>query len=62
MVKAVLFDFWGTLVENGTRSPTREAQKIFRVRMHYREFIGPSPAQSTESQTDRLEIDNRLFD
>mgnify|MGYP001564463275 CR=1 FL=1 len=41
MVKAVLFDFWGTLVENGTRSPTREAQKIFRVRMHYREFIGP---------------------
>lgn len=39
MVKAVLFDFWGTLVENGTRSPTREAQKIMRARMHYRQFI-----------------------
>jgi len=41
MVKAVLFDFWGTLAENGTRSPTREAQKIVRARMHYREFIVP---------------------
>lgn len=41
MVKAVLFDFWGTLVENGTRSPTREAQKIMRARVHYRDFIVP---------------------
>jgi putative hydrolase of the HAD superfamily len=39
MVKAILFDFWGTLVENGTHSPTREAQKIMRARMHYRQFI-----------------------
>jgi 2-haloalkanoic acid dehalogenase type II len=41
MVKAVLFDFWGTLVENGTTSPTREVLRIIRVRRPFREFIGP---------------------
>jgi HAD superfamily hydrolase (TIGR01662 family) len=41
MVKAILFDFWGTLVENGTTSPTREVLRIMRVHRPFREFIGP---------------------
>ncbi len=40
-VKLVLFDFWGTLVENGTQSPAREAHRIMRVRRPFREWIGP---------------------
>jgi len=39
MVKAVLFDFWGTLAENGAYSPTKGTLKILRVRMDFKEFI-----------------------
>lgn len=38
MVKAVFFDFWGTLVENGTYSPLRQTYKALRVRMPFGEF------------------------
>lgn len=41
MVKAILFDFWGTLVENGTASPTREICRILRVSMPFKDFIVP---------------------
>ena len=40
MVKAVLFDFWGTLVENGVfPSPVRQVKYILRLRMPFQEFI-----------------------
>ena len=39
MVKAILFDFWGTLVENGTYSPLRQTYNILRVRMKFSEFV-----------------------
>jgi HAD superfamily hydrolase (TIGR01549 family) len=40
MIKGVLFDFWGTLVENGIfPSPVRQVLYILRVRMPFREFI-----------------------
>ncbi|HJX05503.1 MAG TPA: HAD family hydrolase [Candidatus Nanoarchaeia archaeon] len=40
MIKGVLFDFWGTLVENGIfPSPVRQVMFILRVRMPFREFI-----------------------
>ena len=39
MIKAVLFDFWGTLVENGTYSPLRQTYNILRVRMSFSEFV-----------------------
>lgn len=40
MMKAVLFDFWGTLVENGIfPSPVRQAMFILRIRMPFKEFI-----------------------
>ncbi|MCX6709920.1 MAG: HAD family hydrolase [Candidatus Woesearchaeota archaeon] len=31
MIKAIIFDFWGTLVENGTYSPIRQVRNILRL-------------------------------
>jgi len=39
VVKAVLFDFWGTLAENGTYSPLKQTYRMFRVSMDYGEFV-----------------------
>jgi len=39
MVRAVLFDVFGTLFENGTYSPSKQSLKIFRVRLPYGKFI-----------------------
>lgn len=38
MVKAVFFDFWGTLAENGTYSPLKQTFRILRVRMPFGQF------------------------
>ncbi len=38
MVKGVFFDFWGTLVENGTYSPLKQSYSILRVRIPFGEF------------------------
>ena len=38
MVKGVFFDFWGTLVENGTYSPLKQSYSILRVRIPFVEF------------------------
>lgn len=37
-MKAIFFDFWGTLVENGTYSPLKQSMNIMRVRMPFGEF------------------------
>ena len=39
MVKAVFFDFWGTLIENGTYSPLKQSFSILRLRMPYGEYV-----------------------
>ncbi|HHE36191.1 MAG TPA: HAD family hydrolase [Candidatus Woesearchaeota archaeon] len=40
MIKGVIFDFWGTLVENGIfPSPVRQAKYILRLRIPFHEFI-----------------------
>lgn len=39
MVKVILFDFWGTLVDNGTYSPLRQSYAILRPRMEFSEFV-----------------------
>ncbi|MEM4282649.1 MAG: HAD family hydrolase [Candidatus Woesearchaeota archaeon] len=39
MIKAVLFDFWGTIVENGTFSPLRQTYVILRVNMPFSSFV-----------------------
>ncbi len=40
MVKAIIFDFWGTLVENGIfPSPVKQCRYILRLRMTFKDFI-----------------------
>jgi len=39
MVKGIIFDFWGTIVEQGTYSPLRQTYKILRVRMPFSPFV-----------------------
>mgnify|MGYP001567253348 CR=1 FL=1 len=39
MAKVILFDFWGTLVDNGTYSPLRQSYDILRPRMNFSEFV-----------------------
>lgn len=38
MTKAIFFDFWGTLAENGTYSPLKQTFRILRVRMPFGQF------------------------
>ncbi|MBW3019622.1 HAD family hydrolase [Candidatus Woesearchaeota archaeon] len=38
-VKAVLFDFWGTLIENGTYSPLKQSYAILRLRVPFGEYV-----------------------
>ncbi len=38
--KAILFDFWGTLVDNGVYpSPIRQAQQILRIRLPFSDYV-----------------------
>jgi HAD superfamily hydrolase (TIGR01549 family) len=40
MIKGIIFDFWGTLVENGIHpSPVNQVKYLLRVRMPFREFV-----------------------
>lgn len=39
MTKAILFDFWGTLVENGTRSPIKQVQDILKIELPFSEYV-----------------------
>ncbi|MEK6950984.1 MAG: HAD family hydrolase [Nanoarchaeota archaeon] len=38
-MKALLFDFWGTLVEQGVRSPLAQAQEILDLRLPFSEYV-----------------------
>ncbi len=39
MVKAILFDLWGTLVEQGVRSPLKQVLDILDIRMPFSEYV-----------------------
>jgi putative hydrolase of the HAD superfamily len=39
MKKAVLFDFWGTLVQQGAYSPLKQTYRFMRPRMHFSDFV-----------------------
>jgi len=39
MIKAVIFDFWGTLVENGTYSPIKQTYKTLNLRLSFGKFV-----------------------
>ena len=39
MVKAIFFDFWGTLVENGVWSPIKQVKNILRINLPFPEYV-----------------------
>ncbi len=39
MIKAVLFDFWGTIVQQGEYSPLKQTYQLMRPRMHFGTFV-----------------------
>ena len=39
MVKAILFDFWGTLVENGVWSPIKQVKNILKIKLPFPEYV-----------------------
>ncbi len=39
MVKVILFDFWGTLVENGVWSPIKQVKNILRINLPFPEYV-----------------------
>jgi len=39
MVKVILLDFWGTLVENGVWSPVKQVRNILGIRVPFSEYV-----------------------
>ncbi len=39
MVKAIILDFWGTLVENGVWSPIKQVQQILSIDLPFSEYV-----------------------
>ena len=39
MVKTIIFDFWGTLVENGVWSPTKQVRNILNIKVPFSEYV-----------------------
>ena len=39
MVKAIIFDFWGTLVENGIWSPIKQVRNILGINLLFSEYV-----------------------
>ncbi len=38
-MKGIIFDFWGTLAENGTYSPMKQTFKMLRIRLPFPQFV-----------------------
>lgn len=58
MIKAVLFDFWGTLVENGEYSPLKQTFSILGARMRYGVFV---PKFEGAAMTKKFETPEDVF-
>jgi HAD superfamily hydrolase (TIGR01549 family) len=39
MVKAIIFDLWGTLVEQGVWSPIKQVSNILKIRMPFSDYV-----------------------
>jgi HAD superfamily hydrolase (TIGR01509 family) len=39
MIKVLLFDFWGTLVENGVWSPTKQVKNILQIDLPFSDYV-----------------------
>ncbi len=63
-MKGILFDFWGTLVDNGVNpSPVKQAKKILGLKMPFKEYIEPfERAYMTEDVDDLYEAFENVCD
>jgi len=56
MVKALIFDLWGTVIENGVHpSPARQVKYFLRVRYPFSEFIVPFEASFMKKKHESLQ-------
>jgi putative hydrolase of the HAD superfamily len=39
MIKTIIFDFWGTLVENGVWSPIKQVRNILNIKLPFGEYV-----------------------
>jgi glucose-1-phosphatase len=39
MIKAILFDFWGTLAENGVKSPIKQVKNILNIDLPFSSYV-----------------------
>ncbi len=39
MIKCIIFDFWGTLVENGVWSPIKQVKNILNIKLPFPEYV-----------------------
>lgn len=39
MTKVIIFDFWGTLVDNGVRSPIKQVKYILNIKLPFSEYV-----------------------
>ena len=54
MIKAVLFDFWGTLVENGVWSPIKQVKNILELKLPFPEYVVRMERAMMTSKFDNL--------
>jgi 2-haloalkanoic acid dehalogenase type II len=63
MKKAVLFDFWGTLVQQGAYSPLKQTYRMMRPRMHFGEFVEQFERTAmTKPYDDQVQMFRDAFD
>jgi 2-haloalkanoic acid dehalogenase type II len=63
MKKAVLFDFWGTLVQQGAYSPLKQTYRFMRPRMHFGEFVEKfERVAMTKPYDDQVQMFRDAFD
>ncbi len=39
MIKLILFDLWGTIIENGVRSPVKQVKDVLRLRIPFKDYV-----------------------
>jgi len=63
MKKAVLFDFWGTLVQQGAYSPLKQTYRMMCPRMHFGEFVEQfERVAMTKPYDDQMQMFRDAFD
>lgn len=63
MIKAILFDFWGTLVDNGVQSPIKQVKDILEINLPFSEYVTRMErAMMTSEFPDLREAFKKIFE